>query len=578
MDRNLDNSNSVKMRYFDQYCELIDSGKINVNKWVALQIERVKGFKTKYKFIQEEADAAIDFIESQCSHTKGKRGLLKLHLAQKVWLEVSYGFYYDKEIIETDLNTLEERVIFEERRLTNETAEIVPRGTGKTTKAAAIAKYMQIYDGEWGASVNIIAPTRDQAGECFDASRAMNAYEESIFYLFMEKGSLRSTKRGEYFEPTNSLFSIKTLDYDTMDGSNNHANIFDEIHSMTIDPIQIMNHGSQMKRKNWQSWYISTNGVVRDSVFDQYFDKWTKILTGELIDDSCQIWIYCLDDYKEIHKPEVWDKALPLLGVTYQKSDIQKMIELSKDNPVKQAEIMAKIFNLPVNNYLSYFSNEECKGYPDKFNPDLFIGDDIQNVYATLGIDLSDVKDLSSISFKVMKDGNYYYLNKKYIPRNTFDKLPKDKRDKYGEWELAGHLTIHEHDYNDQKFIFDDIVSFMTKNKILPIKVGYDKWNAREIVRLFEERYGNVCIEVPQTVKNLSQHLKIYKELIKSGRVIFDDPVATWCHMNVNVKVDANFNVFPNKQKASDKIDVFASMLNAYVAFENSKDEYGYYF
>ena len=39
------------------------------------------------------------------------------------------------------------------------------------------------------------------------------------------------------------------------------------------------------------------------------------------------------------------------------------------------------------------------------------------------------------------------------------------------------------------------------------------------------------------------------------GKIIFDDPVATWNHANVRVKIDANNNVFPNKEKAKEKIN-----------------------
>lgn len=118
----------------------------------------------------------------------------------------------------------------------------------------------------------------------------------------------------------------------------------------------------------------------------------------------------------------------------------------------------------------------------------------------------------------------------------------------------------------------------MSENRILPVAVGYDRWNAKELIRLFNDYYGDICHDIPQTVKSLSNPLKVYKEKAKMGKIIFDDPVATWNHANVRVKIDANNNVFPNKEKAKEKIDVFASQLDAFICYENFKEDLSYYF
>ena len=99
----------------------------------------------------------------------------------------------------------------------------------------------------------------------------------------------------------------------------------------------------------------------RDKLFDKYYNIWVDILDEKIVNDSVMPWIYQLDDVSEIHNPDMWQKAMPLLGITTEKETIAKDIEMSKNDPAQQAELMAKTFNLPVNNYLAYFSNEECK-------------------------------------------------------------------------------------------------------------------------------------------------------------------------------------------------------------------------
>ena len=544
-----------------------------------LAISRVKRYKSEYKFYQSRADKRISFIENECSNTKADTGRLKLALVQKVWLEIAWGFYAKVEITKINPDTMQEYTEIEERRLINEIPLVVSRGSGKTTLGSAIGTTMQIIDGEHGADVRMLAYNREQAGFLFEASRAMSLRDDSLLFHLRNNDILTSTKQGMLFRPTNSLMRIKTSDYESLDGTNAHCNIFDEVHTYDDDFIKIVNDGSRKKRKNWQTWYLTTSGTKRDGIFDKYYQFWIDILEEKIKNDHIMPWIYCLDDISEIHDFRMWQKAVPMIGILTNYETIADEIKMSKDNPVQQAELMAKTFNFPVNNYQMYFSNEECIGNREAFNISLFTGTDEHMARCILGIDLSDVNDICSISFMIPIDGSFMFLNKKYIPRKTVENLSREKREKYLEWESKGFLNVHELDYNDQEFIFDDLYSFMTNNKILPVLVGYDKWNAREIVRRFEEYYGaEKCEVIPQTVKVISRPMKIYKEKAKSKKIIFNDPVATWCHLNVMAKIDANGNVFPNKARAVDKIDVFASQLDAFITYENNKDLISYYF
>jgi phage terminase large subunit-like protein len=546
---------------------------------VKLAISRVERYKREYKFYQSRADKRISFIENECSNTKTETGRLKLALVQKVWLEVAFGFYEKVEVKKINVDTMEEYTEIEERRLINEIPLVVSRGSGKTTLGSAIGTTMQIIDGEHGADVQLLAYNREQAGFLFEASRAMSLSEDSLLFYLRNYDILTSTKQGMLFRPTNSLMRIKTSDYESLDGTNAHCNIFDEVHTYDDDFIKVVNDGSRKKRKNWQTWYLTTNGTKRDGIFDKYFDFWIDVLEEKIKNDHIIPWIYCLDSIDEIHDSKMWQKAIPMIGILTDYETIFQEIEMSKDDPVQQAELMAKTFNIPINNYQMYFTNEECLGNKESFDISLFTGTDEHMARSILGIDLSDVNDICSISFMVPIEDSFMFLNKKYLPRKTVDGLPREKREKYLEWESKGFLTIHDLDYNDQEYIFDDLYDFMTRNKILPVLVGYDKWNAREIIRRFEEYYGSEKAQVvPQTVKTLSRPMKIYKEKIKNRKIIFNDPVATWNHLNVMAKLDANGNVFPNKARSADKIDVFASQLDAFATYENNKDLISYYF
>lgn len=571
------------MKYFDRWSEMVERGDIPVNHYIKLAIERVKRFKKQYIFKQKAANRRIDFIENETSNTKGLDTPLKLALVQKVWLEVAWGFYREVEVTKTDPDTLEVFTAKETRRLINQNAYIVPRGSGKTTLASAIALVGLMIDGEYGADVQNLAYDRVQAGYLFDASVAMTNKEGTMLDFLRQKDVLHKTKTGLRFNPTNSVMSIKTSDYDSLDGTNAHYNLFDEIHTYDDDFIKVVNDGSSRKRKNWITWYLSTNGTKRDRVFDRYFKIWVDILEGRIDDDTVMPWLYQLDSADEIYDDTKWQKAMPMLGITTEKEVIHQDIEMSRNDPVMQAELMAKTFNLPVNNYLAYFTNDETMGNKDKFDHDLFVGNEERYARAVIGMDLSEVQDITSISFMIVDGDERYFLNKKYLPRNTVENLPKEMRDKYYEWAANGDFTIHDNDFNDPDFIFDDLRDFMSENKILPLVIGYDARSASELVRKFKDAYGNITpVDIDQVIKQttpvLSQPLKVYKALIGAGKIIFDDPVSTFAHLNVMVKVDANGNIFPNKAKAKDKIDVFASQLDAFIAYEDNKNELSWYF
>ncbi|MTW08485.1 terminase large subunit, partial [Streptococcus pneumoniae] len=142
------------------------------------------------------------------------------------------------------------------------------------------------------------------AGYLFNASRAMLSNEESLLHYMREADILRSTKQGILYETTNSLMSIKTSDYESLDGTNAHYNIFDEVHTYDDDFIKVVNDGSSRKRKNWITWYISTNGTKRDKLFDKYYNIWVDILDEKIVNHSVMPWIYQLDDVSEIHNPD----------------------------------------------------------------------------------------------------------------------------------------------------------------------------------------------------------------------------------------------------------------------------------
>ena len=75
---------------------------------------------------------------------------------------------------------------------------------------------------------------------------------------------------------------------------------------------------------------------------------------------------------------------------------------------------------------------------------------------------------------------------------------------------------------------------------------------------------GIEMIELPQTLKNMSEPMKQLQALIYEGRIHFqNNPVLAWMFSNVVCHVDAKENVYPRKEKKEDKIDGVVALIMA---------------
>jgi len=78
------------------------------------------------------------------------------------------------------------------------------------------------------------------------------------------------------------------------------------------------------------------------------------------------------------------------------------------------------------------------------------------------------------------------------------------------------------------------------------------------------EKYGLTPVEIPQTVKCLSEPMKELEAATLDGRMHHDgNPIMTWCISNVVAHLDANDNVFPRKDRPENKIDGAVALIIA---------------
>lgn len=566
-----------KMKYTSEYVRLILEDKIVVCESVYKALLRIPEYLEKFEFKQDKVDNKINFIETETAQTKGSFAPLKLALVQKVWLEPVWGFYgyREQEIVNPETMEFEKKNVY--ARIIHEVPIIMGRGNGKTTLGSGIAITGLMVDNEYGADVQILANVKSQSNIAFEAVKTMIGRKGTKLKKLNDRGRLRSTRTGIKYEDTNSVMSVKASDYDTLDGTNAHYNIFDEVHAYDIDFIKVVNDGSKRKRLNWITWYLTTNGTKREAVFDTYYTKWKNILDGYLEDFSTFPWIYEIDSMDDIEgveenhdKTRNFQKSNPMIGIMPALSieSILEDIKTSKGSIMEQQELLAKTFNKPVQSHGAYFSNLEIDGNSELFDERVFIGEPTKRVNAILGADLSEVNDIASLSLMTVNDGKFYFKTFNFLPRRTvMQNYTKDRRDFMLQCEHRGELILHDYDMNNIDYMWSVVHNYMKENYIRPIILAPDRWHADKLEALYNEYYGLDVVAIPQGAKTLSQPLQEYKTLLNTGKIVYSSKLVKWAHGNVIVEVDNNNNIKPSKKRSKEKIDPFAAQLDAYTAY-----------
>ena len=161
-----------------------------------------------------------------------------------------------------------------------------------------------------------------------------------------------------------------------------------------------------------------------------------------------------------------------------------------------------------------------------------------------------------------------------WIPANLLekkvieDKIPYDKWLKNGLLRLSGTSKI---DYHDVTLWFIEQVQQLG---LRPLWIGYDSWNAQFWCDDMKN-YGFVMQEVRQGYKTESAPLKQLKADLMDKKINYNNnPILKWNLSNVVCKVDENENIMLSKDKAKQRIDGAASLMDAYVIFVNRQQEY----
>lgn len=551
------------MNYIEKYYNQIESGKAVVSEKVRrtykhLMDKLVRDGDSAYIYDDRKAQYVIDFIQTFCKHSKGKWGgkPVVLELWQKALISALFGFV-DKY---TGLREYRQLIL------------IIGRKNGKSTLASCIGLYLLVADGEAGPEIYSAATKKDQAKIIWKEARSMIKKSPALAKrLALRVSEIRCGFNEGTFEPLGS-------DSDKLDGLNVHGVLIDELHALKDKNLYDVLVDGMTAREQPLCVITTTAGTVRDNIFDLKYDECERIIKGYddpegYVDETVLPIVYELDKKEEWVYPDCWAKANPGLGSIKNREILAQKVYQAQHDALRVKNLLCKDFNVRETSGQAFFSFDQLN------NEQTYDLAALHPKYGIGGFDLSETTDLTcaTMLFCVRGDPNIYVKQMYWIPDELLDKRVREDQVPYDIWKQKGWLRTSPGVRNDHRLILNWFVDEMEQDDIYLFKCGYDRWSAQYLVQSMEERFGeDIMVPVAQGKQTLSGPMKNLAADMTAGRIIYDNnPILKWCMANVAVDVDRNDNIQPCKTSNPRKrIDGFASLLDAYVAFEQNKEDY----
>ena len=510
----------------------------------------------EFHFDYEIAKKHIDFIEKFCKQPTGKIGTpLQLELFQKARLQAVFGFVDDNNL-----------------RQYNECLIIEGRKNGKTTETAAVEIDMLVNDGEGSPQIYNIATQREQAMLGFNAAHKMIRQSPLLSKHVKKRAS-------DLYFPLNFGF-IKALASNTssLDGLDVHCATIDELAAIKNRDLYDLVKQAMGARQQPLLFTISTNGFVREGIFDAQYDYAKNILEGKAENKRFLPFIYELDSVDEWDKEDCWEKANPGLGTIKSRDYLRQMVQKAKDDPSFKPTVMVKDFNMKQTAESAWLRFEDLNN-EEKFDISEFD-------YAIGGFDAADSIDLNAAVaiFQRPNDENVYVKSMFWIPQSVIDELDRtgNRRERdnvpYRLWIDQGYMRTCPGNKCDKRIFLEWFQELREQHNIYTSFFGYDPWHiSDELLRDFKSEFGkNAMFPVRQGTLTLSDPMKNLAADFKAKRIIYDNnPVMKWCLINTEVKTDTNGNIQPVKGLDSRKrIDGVAALLDAFKVLQDKRDQY----
>ena len=486
-------------------------------------------------YSQKRADHAVAFIE-QLKHIKTKQWAgkpFKLLPWQEDIIRDVFG------VIKSD-GTRQFRHCYVE----------IPKKSGKSELAAAIALYLLCADREQGAEIYSVANDKEQAAIVFNLAQQM-AQDNPVLRKMCK---FVDSRKRIIFPSTRSFYTAISSEIKNKYGMNVHGCIFDELLGQTDRKLyDTMTLGAGSARLQPLNFVITTAGNDKTSVCYEEHCYAIDLLQGRKEDPVFYPVVFAADDQDDWTDPAVWARVNPSYGITVPEDFYQSFFRRAKSNVALEMEFRQFYLCQWLSSSKQWLPMEKYDKAGAPFDAGALKG---RECYG--GLDLASTDDIAAfvLVFPPPEDapnGEYFVLPPFWIPHESMLRRSRQDHVLYDKWAREGHLETTEGNIIHYDFIEQKIVEL---SKVYNIReVCYDRWGAGQLVQHLKDE-GLEPVEFAQGFKSLSQPSKELHRLILDEKLRHGgNPVLRWMMENVHIEMDAAGNIKPNKKKSREKID-----------------------
>lgn len=494
----------------------------------------------------EKANRVQRFIEKHCTYSKGEWAGKPFKLLPWQW----------DNLIKPLFGTMNEDGLRQYRTAYCE----IPKKNGKSEIVAALGLYMLAADGEKGAEVYPAAADREQASIVYQAAAAMVRNDET---LSANLKCLDSRKRIIY-QKTNSFLQVLSSESYTKHGLNPSCVIIDEIHAHPNDELyNVLTAGTDYARSQQVVFIITTAGIYDiNTIWWRLRTKAIQVRDGIINDPRFLPVLYIADPEKDNpDDEELWQRVNPSIGQIFTLDKIRQDFQEAKQDPISYQNFLRFRLNIPIKQVSRWLPMHDWDACGGVINDEDLIG---RECYG--GLDLSNRQDLTAflLVFPPFNNSDRWIIKAKfYCPEDTIMQRSRSDRVPYHIWQQQGYITATPGNVIDYQYIEQDIRDAAEKYNL--VELGYDPWGATELATRLYNEYGINMVEVRQGSKTMSEPAKdLLAKVLRHELNHGNHPILRWNADNLVMVADANENIRPAKDKATDRIDGMVALINAW--------------
>lgn len=542
-----------------KYIDEVENGNILVCEKIQMaidrhkkDIERSKRDDFPYYYEPKYTQNIVKFISMLPDPKSGKPN--KLALFQKFILGMLWGWRRKKD------NTKRFRKAYLS----------LARKQGKSLIVSGIALYCLIYERNPRQARQIYATAnkRDQAKIVFtmvkSQLKALRGKSKAI-------QKFTKVLQNELTTTDDSFMKPLSADADTLDGLDTLLGIFDEYAlSKTTEMMDVIETSMGQQIEPLTIIISTASSKLNYPMYSIEYQYVTKLLKEEVVGDEYLALCWEQDNAKEVADTDMWIKSNPLMELSEQKERLTESKKRLLDEGKAKGSIsnvLTKEFNIWVqSSQESYMSEEE---WTSAVAPDYIKQTDLTGREIYIGVDLSRVNDLTSISWVIpIREESKFFVDSYSFVANRGGIEAKEKEDKtpYRQYEQAGYCTISSSpdgliDYHD---LVNWLTDFIESNNFELKGIFYDPYNAGNVITDLSKFYEKEMIEVRQGLITLNVPTKQFRtDVIKGKTVHSNNPLLNRAIRNAITK-ENNDTIMIDKAMNRNKIDPLDALINAY--------------